>query len=250
MKQLRPILAALALPLLTVLAFYLLYRHGTLDPLATARVQEIEQMANDRGPNCTWLGVPCWQHPTDLIVYEELLAEVRPDMVIETGTFHGGLTVYLSSVMDYLKPEAHIFTMDIHGDRWRETVQKLDPSIKSRLLGRITFMEGSSTAPEVLAEITKQIKPASKVLVILDSNHELDHVRKELEVYAPLVTVNSYLVVNDTYLEQHLGSSAGQGGAAQATREFLAKNKDFEVDRSRNKFVVTCMPDGVLKRTR
>jgi cephalosporin hydroxylase len=245
----RPALALAALPVLTVVLMFLLLRQGLFDGMVIARYKELAQAPLYRGPNVHWLGAPAWQYPTDLVVYQEILDKTRPDLIIETGTYHGGLTVFLSSVLDQVKPEARIVTVDISATGWKQTLATLDPRVKERLLPRIEFLEGSSTAPEILEAVKKNIKPGNKVLVILDSNHEIDHVLKELELYAPLVSRDSFLIVNDTHLEDFIGKN-GQGGAREALRQFMltGAGKGFAVDRAWNKYDVTCFPDSVLKR--
>jgi cephalosporin hydroxylase len=245
----RPYLALVALPVLTAVVMVLLLRQGLLDGLVVARYKELAQEPHYRGPISNWLRAPIWQFPTDLMIYQEMVEKTRPDLIIETGTYHGGLTIFLSSVLEQVKPEARIVTVDISAGGWKRTVGDLDPRVKERLLPRIEFLEGSSTAPEILEVVKKNIKEGNKVLVILDSNHESDHVLKELELYSPLVTKDSFLVVNDTHLEDFVGKG-GQGGAREGLRQFMltGASKGFAVDRSWNKFDVTCFPDSVLKR--
>jgi len=227
----------------------LLLRQGLLDGMVIARYKELAQEPHYRGPKFHWLRAPIWQFATDLAVYQEMVEQTRPDLIIETGTYHGGLTIFLSSVLEQVKPEARIVTVDISASYWNQTLGQLDPRVKERLLPRIEFLEGSSTAPEILAAVKKQIKDGNKVLVILDSNHESDHVLKELELYSPLVTRDSFLIVNDTHLEDMVGKG-GQGGAREGLRQFMltSGSKAFVVDRSWNKFDVTSFPDSVLKR--
>lgn len=246
---LRGLVAVIALPLITLAAVWQLYQIGVFDELAKKRIRYLAQEPLYGGPDCTWLGVPVYQYPTDLVIYQEMIEELKPDVIIETGTYRGGTSLFLSSILDYANPTAKVVTVDIDPSHWQETQKSLDPKLKERLLGRVVFVEGSSVAPEVVAKVKAEIKPGNKVLVLLDSNHSTDHVRKELDAYAPLVTVGSYVLVNDTHLEQWLGKDVPLGGAMEAVRQFMANNPKFTIDHARsNKYVISCFPSGALKR--
>lgn len=247
MKKLRPVLPILLLPLLTLAATYFIYRLGYLDSLARQRVQRLAQDGMMEGPPFTWYGVPIWQFPDDLMAYQEIITATKPDVIIETGTHRAGLTVFLASVLESVNPDARVLSVDIDLTLARQSLEKLQVKGKERLTERIVLFEGSSTAPEVLQGMARHIKPNSKVMVILDSNHTKEHVSKELELYAPLVTPGSYLIVNDTYLESYL-PSWDQSGAMPALREFLAKDQRFTVDSAPDKYLISCAPGGFLKR--
>jgi cephalosporin hydroxylase len=267
MSKVRTIVSLVLLPVLTVAAIYLVFRMGYLDGLVRDRVMRLSEegqigylddVVRDRarrlseeavlpGPNCSWYGVPIWQFPEDLMIYQEIIMETKPDVIIETGTFFGGLTLYLSTVLDVVNPEGKVLTVDVKTEGTKERFAKLPLPTKDRLTERIVVFTGSSTAPEIVQDMIKHIKPGAKVLVILDSAHDKAHVAKELEMYAPLVTPGSYLIVNDTYLES-FAPTWEQAGAAAAMRDFLATNKNFEVDKSRDKFIISTAPGGFLKR--
>ncbi|MBY0525473.1 MAG: cephalosporin hydroxylase family protein [Gemmataceae bacterium] len=250
MNKLRPILSVIMvpmLPVLTVAVIYFMYRIGAFDSLARERVQRMSQDGMMHGAPYTWYGVPIWQFPDDLVAYQEIVAETTPDVIIETGTYQAGLSVYLAGLLEEINPDAKVLSVDIDTTLAKKSLENLSVKGKDRIKARIVLFEGSSTAPEVLEGMKKHIKPGNKVLVILDSNHTKEHVAKELELYAPLVTPGSYLIVNDTYLETY-NSSWDQSGAMPALREFLAKDKRFVVDTARNKYMITCAPGGFLKR--
>jgi cephalosporin hydroxylase len=137
-----------------------------------------------------WLGVPTEKCPLDLWVYQEILNEVRPDIVIETGTRWGGSALFMASMMDLLG-HGHVVTIDIDvpGER---------PSHP-----RISYLLGSSTSPAVVTEIGARVGPSTTAMVVLDSDHAMEHVLAELRAYAPLVTRGSYLIVEDTNINGH-----------------------------------------------
>lgn len=251
MKTIRPILGVILLVAL-VGAMVLLgtsqaFQRGYFDSCVKERVQRLAQDGHMGGAANHWCGVPIWQFPEDLQLYQEVIHDTKPDVIIETGTYFGGLSVYLASVLEAVNPDAKVLTVDISLDNLKHSLKGLDIKGKDRLVQRIVAFEGSSTAPEVIQDMAKHIKPGNKVLVILDSNHTKEHVAKELELYSAFVTPGSYLIVNDTYLETY-APEWDQAGAMPALREFLAKNNKFVIDKTRNRFVITCAPDGFLKR--
>jgi cephalosporin hydroxylase len=190
----------------------------------------------------SYLGVPAVQFPSDTWVLQEMLAQIRPDFLVETGTGRGGTTLFFATVLDQLNA-GRIITVDIEDH---------DPKVKDFDVWRkrVEFLKGSSTAPEIVDKIASQVK-GRKVLVTLDSEHTKEHVLKELELYAPLVTVGSYIVVQDTHLNGHpvpWPRLEKTGGPMEAVVEFLENNKNFEADRSWEKHLVTQNPRGFLKR--
>jgi cephalosporin hydroxylase len=116
--------------------------------------------------------------------------------------------------------------------------------------GRITYLEGSSTSDEVLEQVTAFVQDAERVMVILDSDHSRDHVLRELELYSPLVSKGCYLVVEDTNVNGHPVVPGFGPGPMEALIEFLGGTNDFEVDRSREKLMLTFNPSGYLLRVR
>ena len=174
----------------------------------------------------TWLGVPLLKYPTDLWSLQEILAEVRPDFVIETGTFHGGSALFLATTMDALGKNT-VITIDVE----RQKNLPFHP--------RISYVTGSSVDRATL-EVVKAWTTGERVLVVLDSDHSYEHVSAELRAYAPLVTPGSYLVVEDT----------NTPGPAEAVADFLASPEGaaFEADRSREKFGTGVNKGGWLRR--
>src|SRR4051794_4393035 len=135
--------------------------------------------------NTRWFGVTLFKCPLDLWVYQELLVELKPDLVVETGTAAGGSALYLASCMDLLG-RGRVVTVDV--------VER--PNLPQH--DRITYLTGSSTDPAIVERVRREAETAATVMVILDSDHARDHVLDELRAYASLVTPGSYLVVEDT----------------------------------------------------
>ena len=182
-----------------------------------------------------FLGVTTWKVPLDLWVYQELLWELRPGLIVETGTAHGGSALYLATLCETIG-RGQVVSVDI--GHWPD--RPAHP--------RLTYLTASSTDPEVVAEVAERARNAGTVLVVLDSDHSRDHVLAELRAYAPLVTSGSYLVVEDTNVNGHPVYEAFGPGPMEAVQDFLKERDDFEVDRSREKFLLTFNPGGWLRK--
>jgi cephalosporin hydroxylase len=185
--------------------------------------------------NTFWLGQRVLKCPLDLWTYQEILHEMQPELIIETGTYQGGSSLFLASICDLLGC-GEVLTIDVdrRDDRPRHP--------------RITYLNGSSTSNAILRQVRQRAEGASRVLVILDSGHAKEHVLAELRAYAPLVTPGSYLVVEDTNLNGHPVDSDHGPGPAEAVAEFLERNDAFDRDESREKFMLTFNPGGYLKK--
>jgi cephalosporin hydroxylase len=168
-------------------------------------------------------------------VYQEILYETRPDLLIETGTQYGGSTRFYASVLDLLGA-GEIVTIDIDTSAVHADVHAHP---------RITVVESSSTDPALAADIRRRAE-GKRVMVILDSDHQRDHVARELELWSDLVSPGCYLVVEDTALgEAYL---PGWGGSLAALEAWLPGHPEFERDAGREKFLVTVNPGGYLRR--
>ena len=192
--------------------------------------------------NMTWrntwfLGHAVQKCPLDLWLYQEIIHRLRPDVIVETGTCFGGSALYLASCCDLLNT-GRVITIDIEERRDR-------PSHP-----RITYITGSSVAADVVACVKAQVEGASMVMVVLDSDHSRDHVLEELEVYGPLVTKNSYLIVEDTNLNGHPVSPEHGPGPMEAVEAFVAEHPEFAHDPTMDKFFLTFNPRGYLRRSR
>lgn len=184
--------------------------------------------------NTFWLGVPIQKCPLDLWIYQEIIYEVKPDLIIESGTADGGSAYYLASLCDMVQ-KGRVVTIDI--------AAKARPQHP-----RITYLTGSSVSAEIYNAVRDSIKPGEQVMVILDSDHSYGHVLNELRIYALLVTAGSYLIVEDTNINGNPVFPGFGPGPMEALQQFLAENKEFVVDKSREKFFVTFFPDGFLKK--
>ena len=207
--------------------------------------------------NFSWLGRPIIQYPQDIVAMQELIYALQPDIIIETGIAHGGSLVFYASMLELNAAcggpkDAGVLGVDIdiraHN---REAVEK-HPMVK-----RISMIQGSSIAPEIIEQVKIRAKGKPCVLVCLDSNHAHNHVLSELEAYAPLVTAGSYCVVFDTVIEDMPTDMFpdrpwGKGNNPKtAVHEYLETHAEFEIDMSiQRKLLITVAPDGYLKRVR
>lgn len=199
--------------------------------------------------NYTWMGRPIIQYPEDMIAMQEIIYEVKPDLIIETGIAHGGSIVYYASLLELIgKGEVLGIDIDIRAHN-KEKIEA-HPMYK-----RISMIEGSSISREVINEVKEFIRSKDKILVCLDSNHTHDHVLKELQIYSRFVTKGSYLVVFDTVIEDVPNEFIQNrpwdkdNNPKTAVKEFLKTNDNFSIDKSiQNKIVITVAPDGYLRR--
>lgn len=189
-----------------------------------------------------WLGILTEQNPNDVWITQEIIVETRPDFIIETGTLCGGGTALWATILEQVNPRGRVITIDI-----------LDQAQQARKLPivqkRVDFLHGSSTATDIVDYVKYSVE-GKKVLVILDSDHSKQHVLNELAAYAPLVTVGSYLIVQDTNVNGHPVEPTFGPGPMEAVAEFLAANSNFVPDKGRERLMFTMHPNGYLKRIR
>lgn len=183
---------------------------------------------------CRWRGVKLLKCPMDLWVYQELIMKIRPSLIIETGTCFGGSALFLADMLD-LAGRGRVVTVDIK-------MPKNPPKHK-----RLSYITGSSTAARVVQAVKKFHPKVGPIMVILDSNHKKSHVLQEMKLYAPLVTVGSYLIVEDTSINRLVRHDHGPG-PGEAVDDFLAFTSNFEVDLTCEKFYMTFNPGGYLRR--
>ena len=185
-----------------------------------------------------FMGKKVFKCPNDLWIYQEIFWELKPELIIECGTFHGGSALYYAKLFDIMDIEGQIITIDV------------DAMPDIPVHKRITYLSGSSISPEIIKKVSELVKNMKAVIVILDSDHSRDHVLKELEMYHGFVTKDSYLVVEDSNLNGHpVYSGFGQGpGPMEALEEFLPKHPEFIIDKSKEKFLMSFNPNGYLKR--
>jgi cephalosporin hydroxylase len=182
-----------------------------------------------------WRGARVIKCPLDLWVYQEMIFELEPDLIIETGTMYGGSAYYLASILDMLG-KGEIVTID-------KNLREGRPEHP-----RITYLTGSSSSKEMIGEATARAAGKGTVIVVLDSNHKADHVLAELRAYHELVTPGSYIVVEDTNINGHPVEPTFGPGPMEALQVFLEENDDFDVDRGREKFLLSFNPHGFLRK--
>ncbi len=199
--------------------------------------------------NFTWMGRPIIQAPQDLVALQEIIYEVQPDLIIETGIAHGGSLIFYASMLELIgKGEVLGLDIDIRNHNYEEIINH--PMYK-----RITMIEGSSIDEKIAEKVKTFAKGKKKILVSLDSNHTHSHVLKELQLYADLVSVGSYCVVFDTLIEDIPKEFYDDrewepnNNPKTAVWEFLKGNKNFKIDKSIDyKIQISAAPDGYLKR--
>jgi cephalosporin hydroxylase len=207
--------------------------------------------------NFTWLGRPIIQYPQDILAMQEIIWAVKPDLIVETGIAHGGSLIFSASMLELNAacggpPDAEVLAIDIDIRPHNRTAIESHSMFK-----RISMLEGSSVAPQVIATVRHRARAKQRVLVCLDSNHTHEHVLAELEAYAPLVSVGSYCVALDTVVEdlpqsQFTDRPWGPGNNPKtAVYAFLNAHPEFEIDqRIDGKLLISVAPSGYLKRVR
>ena len=191
--------------------------------------------------NTRYRGVPVFKYPEDLWVYQELIEEIQPTVIVETGTCQGGSALYFQDLLDRLpdddRPRRRVVTVDIS-----DQVAARDP--------RIHYVVGDSTHLDTLVQVERQLSPDDVVMVCLDSEHLEEHVFAELQMYAALVTAGSYLVVEDTFISRYgcQGERFQDGSSWEALQRWLPDHPEFEYDPSRDKFLLSMNPGGWLRR--
>lgn len=181
-----------------------------------------------------WFGRPIQKSPLDCWVFQEILVEQRPDLIIETGTYLGGSALFFAQLCDLLD-HGEVITVDVQR---RGEVRH----------PRVTQLVGDALGPDILEAVRARAAGARRVLVVLDDDHSAAHVLAELRAYGPFVTLGSYLVVEDTNVNGHPVMPAHGPGPTEALETFLAETDEFTADRSREKFLLTYFPGGWLRR--
>ena len=207
--------------------------------------------------NFSWLGRPIIQYPQDMVAMQELIWDLQPNLVVETGIAHGGSLILWASLLELNAAcggprDARAIGVDIDIRAHNRAAIEAHP-----LSRRITMIEGSSLDPRVVGEVTTAAGGREPVLVCLDSSHTHAHVLGELEAYAPLVTIGSYCVAFDTVIEDLPAGTFPDrpwdrgNNPKTAVLAFLESHPEFEIDRSiEDKLLITAAPGGYLKRVR
>lgn len=202
-----------------------------------------------------WLGRPIIQYPQDMIAMQELIWKVQPDLIIETGIAHGGSLIFSASMLALNTicggpQDGRVLGIDIDIRAHNRSAIEAHP-----LSNRITMIQGSSIAPEIIEQVRRIAAQHKRILVCLDSNHTHDHVLAELEAYADLTSVGSYCVVFDTVIEDMPADMFpnrpwGPGNNPKtAVRAWLPNHPEFVIERNiEHKLLATVAPEGFLKR--
>ena len=216
---------------------------------AMAREIFIEACRYRYSYNFTWLGRPIIQFPQDIVAIQEIIWKVKPDLVIETGVAHGGSLMLSASILELIGQSGEVVGVDIDIRPHNRAAIEAHPMAK-----RIHLIQGSSVAPETVAEVVRHLSGRERVMAILDSNHTHEHVAKELALYSPFVTKGSYLIVCDTvveYMPEELMCDRPWGpgdNPITAVREFLKTNRRFEIDLEyEHKLLLSVCPEGFLR---
>jgi cephalosporin hydroxylase len=196
------------------------------------------------------MGRPIIQYPQDMIAMQELIWDIKPDLIIETGIAHGGSLIYYASIMELIG-KGEIIGIDIDIREHNKKEIEAHPMFK-----RIKMIQGSAIDPEIVAKAANYIKPGMTVMVCLDSNHTHDHVLEELKLYAPLVTLGSYCVVFDTIVEDMPKGMYDRpwdigNNPKTAVFEYLKTDDSFEINTQiDNKLLISVAPSGYLKKVK
>ena len=232
----------------------------TIEPKFKAASDFLLQSINDRySYNFSWLNRPIIQYPQDIVAFQEVVSQAKPDLILETGIAHGGSLVLSASllclldVMEGIDPHQSprkVVGVDI--DIRSHNRQALD---EHPLRFKMELIEGSSIDPAIIQQVRSHVDGCDRVLVALDSNHTHEHVLAELNAYADLVSTGSYCIVFDTVVEDlPAGSFTDRpwdvgNNPKTAVHEWLKTHPEFEIDKDiDNKLLISVAPDGYLKR--
>lgn len=185
----------------------------------------------------SWMGYELFKCPLDLWIYQELIVNTKPDLILEVGTYKGGSALYLASMCD-LVGHGSVVTVDI--DATHAGIRPTHP--------RITYLTGSSTDPAIVEQVRERASGQANVLTILDGDHTMPHVLEELRIYADLTAPGGHLIVEDTNINGHPTYPEFGPGPWEAVDAFLQEDDRFYADRSCERFLLTMNPRGFLRR--
>jgi cephalosporin hydroxylase len=187
-----------------------------------------------RTKDLTWFGYRLVKCPLDLWMYQELLTELRPDVIVETGTCFGGSALFLAMILDQIG-HGRVITVDL------ETVSHRPEH------PRLRYLTGSSVNPQIVGQV-RDLVGNDRAFIILDSDHTADHVYQEMVAYSPFVQVGDYLIVEDTNVNGHPVWPDFGPGPMEAVDKFLAQTDEFVIDQRCERFLMTLSPRGYLRR--
>jgi cephalosporin hydroxylase len=187
-----------------------------------------------------WLGVPTLQHPFDAWITQEIIVETRPQRIVEAGGLCGGSATLWAMVLEQVVPEGRVLTIDLNDGF--DQARQLDLYRQ-----RVDFLQGSTVDPAIVERVA-EMTSGYRTMVILDSAHDAPHVARELVLYAPMVSEDCYLIVQDGFVNGHPCDPDHGPGPWEATAEFLQRDNRFEADRTRERMLFTFNPGGYLRR--
>jgi len=195
----------------------------------------------------TWLGIPIIQYAEDIVMMQELIWKIRPDVIVETGVAHGGSAILYASILELIG-KGKVIGIDIEIRKYNKVAINSHPMSK-----RITLIEGSSVDKNIAKEVGKSLQKQDKVLVVLDSNHSYEHVLREMELYSGMVSPDSYLVVMDGAQGMVWDIPNGKpewkdDNPLRAIEKFIKKHNDFVVDDYYTRIRITSNPRGFLRK--
>ncbi|MBW1788198.1 MAG: class I SAM-dependent methyltransferase [Deltaproteobacteria bacterium] len=221
--------------------------------------------------NNHYLGVEIWQNPFDMWVFQQMITELKPDVIVETGTAHAGSTLFFATILEKINPGGRIITIELDPDVEKNIIKARSYPVFSQM---VRVIKGDSVSADTIRQIQSLVDEVKKekngrngtvddqelvVLVTLDSLHSAKHVLKELELYSQFVSPGSYILVQDTIIDKKKKyfdwfvrpwAKGSVAGPAQAVREFLEENPGFQRDRRWEKYYFTFYPGGFLKKIR
>lgn len=185
--------------------------------------------------NTFWHGHQILKCPMDMWIYQELIWKIKPDFIIETGTFRGGSALYYAHLFD-LQGQGEVITIDV-----MERPNRPEHD-------RIHYLIGSSSDAEIFSLVQSMIGENKKVMVVLDSDHSRDHVFNEMQLWHGMVSQDSYMIVEDSNVNGYPVRPDFGPGPMEAINDFLQINNTFKIDNSQEKFLMTQNPRGYLKK--
>lgn len=189
-------------------------------------LKDVLNVMQEKVIRSTYFGIPTMKSPTDFWIYQEIISEIKPDLIIEIGTFHGGSALALAHLCD-ANGKGQVISID------------QNPLPNPFEHPRITWLTGNATDFDQFTGRT--------ILVIEDSSHTYDNTLAVLRHFAPIVSKGSYFIVEDSICGHGLDIEP-KPGPYEAIQTFLSENKDFVVDRNREPYLITWNPSGYLKR--
>jgi len=185
----------------------------------------------------TWMGIPTQKTPFDAWIFQEIIFETKPTVIIEIGNFSGGSAIFMAGILDLIG-SGKILGVDVNHEMLNNVHHE-----------RIEWILGDAVEQTIFEKVKEKIEPQDKVMIIEDSSHQYDNSLKILELYAELVSKGCYFIVEDGICKEDYISDGPKPGPYEAIHEFLKTHKEFQIDHNREKFLLTYNPDGYLKKS-